>query len=660
MKKYLLLSVLGVFLLSSCDKTLEMPEGTNPPEIDNPTITKAVFSGYVQKGPFVNGYSVTITLLDENLKQTGKVFSTQIIDNSGKFELNDIEFASNFVELKAEGYYFNEVQGATSNGTLALYALADITDVNSVNINILTHLERPRIIDLVKNGLSFSAAKKQARSEVLDIFKFSLPDGVASESLNITEDALLLAVSAIIQGNLSTGDMSELLANISSDILKFGKLNNPTWGSQLANNVAILNPEQIISNMKNKYNGLGIPVNISGTELKGYFEQFMDNGGFEQTLPVVYSVSGKYGQNILADGFVDAKRYERNAPKTYSVRAELPPGRSSLKIVIKSESGLKWGEYNQGKSENWLVSNTDDSSITFTAVESGKYSDASVNLFPGDIIIEYYEYGTTEPTKVKKVNVVKGEIIEDDEHEREMLIAFYKSTNGDNWVRNDNWCSDKPMSEWYGVKTRYDRKLAYQGINHVEYLELPNNNLTGDAYIADLKSIYVLNILNGNKIESLTIDNCANEMFDDMNNYNIGFYHDYNYKLCNLKALNISNTNGYIYINGNFAAETVTISNCNLSKEECMYFNLPSTKVGTLTVSDCTMGYFYADNSVIGNINIDNCTFLTDEHGNRAYIYVGNKTTVNNCKGLKSIYSSRPCSELTVTNTVCNNVSCGN
>ena len=65
-------------------------------------------------------------------------------------------------------------------------------------------------------------------------------------------------------------------------------------------------------------------------------------------------------------------------------------------------------------------------------------------------------------------------------------------------------------------------------------------------------------------------------------------------------------------------------------------------------------------NSIIGNIIIDNCTFLKDERNDNAYIYVvGNKTQVNNCKGLRYIYSKR-CSDLTVTNTVCNDIRCGN
>ena len=248
---------------------------------------------------------------------------------------------------------------------------------------------------------------------------------------------------------------------------------------------------------------------------------------------------------------------------------------------------------------------------------------------------------------------------EDDEHEREMLIAFYKSTNGDNWIRKDNWCSDKPVSQWYGIKT-YERHSNPLVKNRgVSSIELPNNNLTGTAYLANLKFLDGFNILNGNKIESLTIENCGNEISYPDYDYNIGFYHDHNFSHVHLKTLKIFKTNGYIYANGNFSADSVIISDCKLSADEYIYFNLSSTTVETLTVSNCAMGYFYADNSVIGNIIIDNCTFLEDRHGSRASIYVGNRTQVNNCSGLQHIYSSK-CSDLIVTNTICSDIQCKN
>ena len=40
---------------------------------------------------------------------------------------------------------------------------------------------------------------------------------------------------------------------------------------------------------------------------------------------------------------------------------------------------------------------------------------------------------------------------EDSIEARKALIEFYHAMDGDNWVHNENWCSDKPIWEWYGV-----------------------------------------------------------------------------------------------------------------------------------------------------------------------------------------------------------------
>ncbi len=37
--------------------------------------------------------------------------------------------------------------------------------------------------------------------------------------------------------------------------------------------------------------------------------------------------------------------------------------------------------------------------------------------------------------------------------DRAALVALYEATNGRNWVNNDNWLSDAPLRDWYGVET---------------------------------------------------------------------------------------------------------------------------------------------------------------------------------------------------------------
>ena len=74
--------------------------------------------------------------------------------------------------------------------------------------------------------------------------------------------------------------------------------------------------------------------------------------------------------------------------------------------------------------------------------------------------------GNATQTITVKQNGLK-EILE---KEREALIALYNATGGDNWTNNENWCSDKPVNEWYGV-TIYGSR--------VNEIKLNDNNLCG-------------------------------------------------------------------------------------------------------------------------------------------------------------------------------------
>lgn len=81
--------------------------------------------------------------------------------------------------------------------------------------------------------------------------------------------------------------------------------------------------------------------------------------------------------------------------------------------------------------------------------------------------------------------------------EREILIEFYKSTEGDNWTNNTNWCTDKPLSEWYGIETNEN--------NQVTEINLTNNNLIGEGNLTGLLSLEYL-YLNNNKLADLYIN----------------------------------------------------------------------------------------------------------------------------------------------------------
>ena len=390
MKKVTFYLVLSVVLFTACNSDLE--------EKENDFGKKEVFGGYVQKGPFVNGSSVSISELDTNLDQTGRVYNTTIADNSGSFEKKNIELISSYVELKADGYYFNEISGAVSEGQITLYALTDVTDISSANVNVLTHLEKLRVEYLVKQeGLSFSEAKKQAQGEVLAIFGFEAP-AISSETLNLTDNATLLAASCILQGYLSTGNMMQLMADIAADIKTDGVLDNTDLGSKLINNAyAVSISANVRDNLTKKYAELGIDVTIP--DFESYVQSFIDSDLYPQTVFITYPEIGSVGVNILSESTTSVKSYSLN-----NMTAVVPEGHS-LKIVLKNGN---WGYPVTPYPINWSFTLFDEMNgyQEFTVIESGKPNDFRLIFREASTVtIEYYENNATTPTKVRTLIV---------------------------------------------------------------------------------------------------------------------------------------------------------------------------------------------------------------------------------------------------------------
>ena len=217
--------------------------------IKNKTIT-----GVSQKGPFVNGSSVTIQELDGNtLAQTGKSFKGKISNDKGEFSVSSVSLVSQYAILEATGYYRNEITGKKSGGTITLNALTDLSDRKKVNINLLTHLEYERALHLIGSGMSVSAAKKQAEAEILNAFGIK-GTFASSEDLDVFDkgdgNAALLAFSVLMLCELSEADLTERLTKFAMDIEKDGKWDDDTTKVRIADWATSRNLESIRKNME--------------------------------------------------------------------------------------------------------------------------------------------------------------------------------------------------------------------------------------------------------------------------------------------------------------------------------------------------------------------------------------------------------------------------
>lgn len=416
MKKFygflsVILLVTMIVFMTNCTKD----ETPTPIETQN-------IVGYAQKGPFINGSSVTVFDLQSDLSATGKSFNSQIIDNKGTFQLNNIALSSNYINLRADGFYFNEISGQQSAAQITLYALSNITGKTDINVNILTHLEKSRVEYLMKNGKSFADSKIQSQKEILAIFNIEKNDIQTSENLNISEagddNGILLAISAIFQGYRSESEMTELLSNITNDIKEDGILNNKALGSALINHAIILDTVSIKSNLTSRYSGIGATSTIP--DFGKYIANFISKTQFVVTQSLItYPTTGLHGVNILS---LSTTNYLSGRNVDFSLAAQLAKG-TALKIKITSLSAdtttinptdttkvelivrkASWF-YALGSGINWSISNFDSNNYTqtFTAIESDKSCDLNMFFEKGLFRIEYFEMNSILPTKTKTI-----------------------------------------------------------------------------------------------------------------------------------------------------------------------------------------------------------------------------------------------------------------
>lgn len=376
------------------------------------------FSGKVQKGPFVTGATITVNELNENLGQTGKSFTTSIATDDGSFSLSNLEMESDLALLSGNGFYFNEVLGQLSSSQITLQAIADLTDEETVNINVLTHITKSRIETLVGEGMSFADAKRQAEGEFQDFLGVTEHFNQGFEQMSIVSqgdfNAMLLAFSIILQrpsNNIAVvptlpAELTWLMTSLSTDFASDGAINDEALVDTLLYNISIQNQRYIRQRIQNYYSGLGQIVEIP--DFESYIAMFQA-AHQELVAEFIYPDQASPAPEIGPEGAVpnilvkDVTQFD--GTHAYVVAA-ITPLWKSLKVKVTGNVRV-----DAGLNNGWLISDYTNNGFTIEPQRQNELVSMLVYLKSdskdGSATIEYYEDSDT-PTFTKQITWTGG------------------------------------------------------------------------------------------------------------------------------------------------------------------------------------------------------------------------------------------------------------
>ncbi|EHH1095406.1 hypothetical protein O2V13_001410 [Vibrio parahaemolyticus] len=176
------------------------------------------FGGAVQKGPLQPGSVVTAYELNQDLEKTDTSYTTQIEDYEGNYSMNE-RFNTPYVELVAQGDYFNELTGK-SDEQMRMSAFVDMNATTQVNFNVATAAMKASIMAKVQAGQSFDEAVHETTSELLSLYSYDpaqWADDINFYNVNLS----------------NAGDTSTVLLVISASTLTMATENGLTLEQQI-------------------------------------------------------------------------------------------------------------------------------------------------------------------------------------------------------------------------------------------------------------------------------------------------------------------------------------------------------------------------------------------------------------------------------------------
>ena len=389
-----------------------------------------ILSGAVFKGSFLEGSLLNFYELDSNLYQTGRSYNATIEDNFGNYTLQAVGLENSIFRVIGDGFYWNEVLNENSDSRITLTGICKIDSNELVNVNVLTHLERPRFEYLYsQKGYSFDSAKREAVTDVLGVFGFKNTGITRAEKVGVTgvgnDSKILLAISTLIQGFRSESEVTQLFNNIAEDIKTDGILSDSTIGNDLATHLYYMDTATMLSNFKTRYTTKYASDTINTLDMS-FIKRFQDSTSYTKDKELIEypSIGLTYPYPNLLNATISELNF--NEPSFTTVRnftfyAILKKG-MKLKVEILDENGNALTEnfcnnnlfFNvRVDKRGWVIENWSSGGWKPSAIAGllnnevfNRFNDNGSVSAAGKYILNFYENGTDSITRKKTITVL--------------------------------------------------------------------------------------------------------------------------------------------------------------------------------------------------------------------------------------------------------------
>ncbi len=295
------------------------------------------FGGAVQKGPLQPGSVVTAYELNQDLEKTDTSYTTQIEDYEGNYNMNEW-FNTPYVELVAQGDYFNELTGK-SDEQMRMSAFVDMNAATQVNFNVATAAMKASIMAKVQAGQTFEEAVHEATAELLSLYSYDpeqWADGINFYNVNLS----------------NAGDTSTVLLVISASTLTMATENGITLEQQIEKiGQVLLDPKSVqFEEMKQALTQYSLA--LYKTAAYENTQKYYADNGLDFNIPHVDYFIDIDGDGVLPNKDLPVFRYTSGvslAATEESIGQEVPAGAWAIDYQDRPMTFEVIGEFKHGE-----------------------------------------------------------------------------------------------------------------------------------------------------------------------------------------------------------------------------------------------------------------------------------------------------------------------